>query len=86
VTGNLLTSTEVDPRIDPDPQRVRLKLADAGEGLNGDERAPVGTFLHLHQLSQKGRRDPMLGAALIVGRMEHLVELQKHPQRDDLFG
>ena len=44
MTGNVLTSTEVDPRIDPDPRRVRLKLADVGEGLNGGERAPVGTF------------------------------------------
>ena len=50
MTGNLLTSTEVDRRIDPDPQRVRLKLADVGEGLNGGEKAPVGTFLHLHHL------------------------------------
>ena len=44
MTGNLLTSTEVDPRIEPDPRRVRLKLADAGEGLNGGEKAPVGTY------------------------------------------
>ena len=44
MSGNLLTSTEVAPPIEPDPRRVRLKLAGAGEGLNGGEKAPVGTF------------------------------------------
>ena len=86
VTGNPLNSTEVDLRVELDPRRVRLKLADAGEGLNGGEKAPVAAFLYLDQLWQERRRHSMLGTALILSRMEHLVELQEHPQRDDLLG
>lgn len=46
----LFTSTEVDLRVDLDPRRICLQLADAGEGLNGGEKASVGTFLYLDHL------------------------------------